>query len=101
MDEKTALQSELRELKAKMELMMQSTGNNQNDQLNSSTINYELEMKLTKLINQRDQLLETIKGQSEQIEHQRRECSNLEAKFVLVQQDRLDSQVNLLNIINE
>jgi chromosome segregation ATPase len=97
MDEKTALQSELRELKAKMELMMQSTTtrNHQNDQINSpTTTNYELEMKLTKLINQRDQLLETIKGQSEQIEHQRRECSNLEAKFVLVQQDRLDSQVN-------
>jgi uncharacterized coiled-coil protein SlyX len=95
MDDKTTLQSQLRELTAKMEALSQSQQQHQHNIIpsSSSPTSYELESRLNKVATERDHLLETVRNQSYQIEQQRKECSALEAKLVLIQQDRLDTQV--------
>src|SRR4051794_26033991 len=95
MDDKTTLQSQLRELTAKMEALSQQQPHNIIPSSSSPTTNYELETRLNKTAMERDHLLETVRKQSYQIEQQRKECSALEAKLVLIQQDRIDTQVSI------
>lgn len=103
LDEKTALQAELRELKNRLESFSEQhqLAISSSQSTISSTTNDELETRLNKLFVEKEKLLETISKQCTQIEQQRKECSGLEAKWVLIQQDRLDTQARLKNIFKE
>ncbi|KAL3075874.1 hypothetical protein niasHT_032077 [Heterodera trifolii] len=101
LEEKMSSQNELREVKLALEKSKENneaigtsssalSGNQQH--LSDSATHYELEQRLKRLVAERDHLLGTVASQSSQIEHQRRECSSLEAKIVLMQQDRIDAQ---------
>uniref|UniRef100_A0A914I5A0 Golgin subfamily A conserved domain-containing protein n=1 Tax=Globodera rostochiensis TaxID=31243 RepID=A0A914I5A0_GLORO len=97
LDEKMSLQNELRELKSdsqkrgeEAELKYSETKSNGHNSYDPTV--HELESKLNCLAAERDHLAQTVASQSTQIEHHRRECSNLEAKMMLMQQDRIDAQ---------
>jgi predicted RNase H-like nuclease (RuvC/YqgF family) len=92
LDEKTSLHTELRQIKAEIESRLKGQ-QSQNNNMPYNHHNHELESSLKKLTNERDNLLDTVRKQSVQIEQYRKECSGLEAKLVLIQQDRLDTQV--------
>ncbi|KAL3072029.1 hypothetical protein niasHT_035711 [Heterodera trifolii] len=100
LEEKMSTQNELREVKLVLEKSKENEaigtsssalpGNQQH--LSDSAAHYEMEQRLKRLVAERDHLLGTVASQSSQIEQQRRECSSLEAKIVLMQQDRIDAQ---------
>ncbi|KAL3119550.1 hypothetical protein niasHT_010136 [Heterodera trifolii] len=100
LEEKMSFQNELREVKLALEKSKENgaivtsssalPGNQQH--LSDSATHYELEQRLKRLVAEREHLLGTVASQSSQIEQQRRECSSLEAKIVLMQQDRIDAQ---------
>lgn len=53
----------------------------------------KFEQELTQLRLERDRLSETIANQSAHIETHRKESSSLEAKIILIHQDRNETQV--------
>ena len=100
LDEKTSLHTELRQIKAEIESRLKGQ-QSQNNVMPYNHHNHELESSLKKLTNERDNLLDTVRKQSVQIEQYRKECSGLEAKLVLIQQDRLDTQARLKGLYED
>ncbi|KAL3079327.1 hypothetical protein niasHS_012336 [Heterodera schachtii] len=100
LEEKMSSQNELREVKLALEKRRENEAigtsssalPGKQQHLSDSATHYELEQRLKRLVAERDHLLGTVASQSSQIEQQRRECSSLEAKIVLMQQDRIDAQ---------
>lgn len=56
---------------------------------------------MNRLYAENKRLSENVINQSAQIEAQRKECSNLEAKILMIQQDRNDTQARLKNLYAE
>ncbi|KAH7710423.1 golgin subfamily A member 2-like protein [Aphelenchoides avenae] len=92
-DEKTGLQSELRACSSKLTSLESELQAQKDTHKHSGHGHVESEMK--RLVGENKHLSETVKELSDQLEFQRKESSSLEARILVIQQDRHDTQARL------
>ncbi|KAI1715783.1 putative golgin subfamily A member 2-like protein 5 domain-containing protein [Ditylenchus destructor] len=98
-DEKTSLQSELRNLTSRVLELETENRSLQESRLTSPSISHDEQLR--RITSERDRLIETLSSQSAQIEKQRKECSRLEAQIVVIQQDRNETQARLKHLYED